>query len=143
MKLDKRELEGVPISIINKMLYYQVEQGNDEDVTIFQNRINASKKYGGFNWYLTAEGHSFWAKILLGRNYDHYETQYSSSFKNTLRINIIPRLEKLYNDELEFIEYLREINADSKIILKSNEMALHYKMRLGEYKEYLNEIENE
>lgn len=143
MKLDKGELEGVPINIINKMLYYQVAQGNDKDVTVFQDRIAAGRTTKGFSWDLTPEGHSFWEEIIRRRNYDHYETRYPSSFKNTLRIIIIPRLEKMYNDELKFIEYLREINASPKIILKSSEMLLHYKTRLDEYKLYFTALGNE
>ena len=38
------DLEGFPIEVVQKMLKKQVEQGNMEDVTVFQNYYRQDKK---------------------------------------------------------------------------------------------------
>lgn len=49
------EIEGFPIEVVQKMVDYQVEQGNKADVTVFQKLATAAKPDGGFNWSETEE----------------------------------------------------------------------------------------
>ena len=63
------DLEGFPIEVVQKMIERQVEQHNKADITSFQKHISNSKTEGGFTWVDTIEGHSFWADIILYRNF--------------------------------------------------------------------------
>lgn len=49
------EIESFPIEIVQKMVDYQVAQGNKADVTVFQKSAIASRVDGGFNWSETKE----------------------------------------------------------------------------------------
>lgn len=63
------EIEGFPIEIVQKMVDYQVAQGNKADITIFQNNNLASKFNKGFNWLETTE-ESYWCDIIVGREFN-------------------------------------------------------------------------
>ena len=44
----KGQLEGFPSEIVERMLKYQVEQGNKEDVSVFENILDTNRYFGGF-----------------------------------------------------------------------------------------------
>lgn len=60
----KGQIEGYPIAIVERMVHNQVAQGNQEDVSVFQAKVDANKTSGGFNWKETPEGTGFWAKAI-------------------------------------------------------------------------------
>lgn len=62
----KGQIEDFPIEVVQKMVDYQVGQGNKADVTIFQNRKENDSGHGGFCWNETQEGFSFWENVLYG-----------------------------------------------------------------------------
>lgn len=74
MKITKKDLigqiEGYPIEIVERMLYYQMEQGNQEDVEVFQNKVDSNLKSGGFNWSKSLEGIGFWSRVINGHIFD-------------------------------------------------------------------------
>ena len=60
----KGQIEGYPIEIVERMVFNQVAQGNQEDVSVFQIKVDSNKANGGFNWKETPEGTGFWAKAI-------------------------------------------------------------------------------
>lgn len=67
------EIKGFPIEIVQKMVDYQVAQGNKADVTVFQKLATASRLDGGFNW-LETEEYMDWMGII-------YHEEFSIFFK--------------------------------------------------------------
>lgn len=70
------DLKGFPIYIVNKMIEYQTDQGNDPDVDVFRYSASESCENGGFDWDGTKEGFDFWEEIIEYRNFDHFLTIY-------------------------------------------------------------------
>lgn len=66
----KGEIAKFPIQVVQKMVDYQVEQGNKADVAIFQLYNQMMHKGGGFNWNKTKEGNQFWANVIVNENFD-------------------------------------------------------------------------
>lgn len=68
MKVEERHLidsiKDFPARVVELMLKKQVEQGNREDISVFQRKCDASLIEGGFNWSRTVEGTPFWSKII-------------------------------------------------------------------------------
>lgn len=79
----KGELTGFPIEVVNKMLEYQVQQGNPKDVTVFENLARSSHKVGGFTWDKTIEGQDFWLSVILYFNFDIFFEKYPKSIIHT------------------------------------------------------------
>ena len=72
----KDDLKNFPTEVVEKMLYYQVKQGNEKNVKVFKNLITEDKKGGGFNWHSTEEGTDFWRDVLLRKKYDIFFKKY-------------------------------------------------------------------
>ena len=66
----KGELSGFPEHVVELMLKRQVEQGNKEDVTVFEECAGADRKGGGFDWTDTMEGHIFWNDVIEDKLFD-------------------------------------------------------------------------
>lgn len=68
MKVTKADLKGqivnYPLVIVHRMMCNQVSQGNQEDITVFQSKVDSNRNNGGFNWKETPEGTGFWAKVI-------------------------------------------------------------------------------
>lgn len=76
--VEKKDLKGkiknFPIEVVQKMVDYQVLQGNKADVSVFQHDATAEHWEGGFDWEETREGHRFWACIIgEGEFYSFFE----------------------------------------------------------------------
>ena len=71
-----KDIQGFPIEVVQKMLEYQVSQGNKEDVSIFQNRIAADKTAKGFDWKDTEEGMAFWNSVINKKKFDIFFNKY-------------------------------------------------------------------
>ena len=69
-------LEHFPIEVVKRMLECQIDQGNKEDVTIFQNHLFLDSMLGGFSWDATIEGYNFWHKILIEQDFDIFFDRY-------------------------------------------------------------------
>lgn len=53
------------ITVANRMMECQKEQGNIPNLNIFLRRYDAPKRDGGFNWGDTVEGFHYWNVLLL------------------------------------------------------------------------------
>ena len=71
-----KRLEGFPIEVVQKMLERQVEQGNKEDVKVFQSDPSAGKRHKGFDWRETTEGDVFWHSIICAEKFDVFFDKY-------------------------------------------------------------------
>ena len=81
--------KAYPEEIELKMLEHQVAQGNQADITAFYKDCYASRCSGGFDWCGTKEGHDFWEKIILHRDYsEFYEREELKSDTCTADANI-------------------------------------------------------
>ena len=76
----KGDLEGFPEEVVEAMLDYQEEQGNERDVTVFETEIDrngfSGDFSGGFTWRDTPEGFRFWQEVLGNKNFDLYFDKY-------------------------------------------------------------------
>lgn len=84
----KGQLEGFPTEIVEKMLYYQVEQGNKRDVTMFESKRCADKYSGGFQWEDTPERYDFWYNIITNKNFDLFFSHYPKQQQTTIKMNV-------------------------------------------------------
>jgi len=60
----KGQIKGFPEAVVQKMLQRQVQQGNTENVKIFEERNDAAQYGGAFNWEKSPEGHIFWTYVI-------------------------------------------------------------------------------
>lgn len=51
----KGDIEGFPLEVVDRMVFEQVKQGNEPDVTIFEENRCKGKEGGGFTWEDTEE----------------------------------------------------------------------------------------
>lgn len=72
----KGSISSLPIEVVNKMLEKQVEQGNKEDVTVFEKNYETNRYYKGFDWDETPESETFWMKVLDDQNFDLFFKKY-------------------------------------------------------------------
>lgn len=72
----KGELKGIPLEIIEKMLFYQEKQNSKQDLKVFEENITTGKKKGGFTWEDTPEGFSFWKWVLVDREFYEFFLKY-------------------------------------------------------------------
>ena len=70
------EIKDFPIEVVQKMVDYQVEQGNKADITVFQIRNYASISLGGFSWSNTVEGFNFWDDVINDKEFDLFFNKY-------------------------------------------------------------------
>lgn len=62
------------------MLERQAEQGNLENVKVFQKCACRGKSNGGFDWISTVEGEDFWHQVI---NYKYFELFFEEYPKST------------------------------------------------------------
>ena len=91
----KKELEGFPTEVVEKMLERQVEQGNQRDVTVFEFAKRAGRGTKGFCWVETVEGQYFWEEVLENQNFELFFEKYPKT-KTELTF---PREMIVWNDE--------------------------------------------
>lgn len=73
----KGDLKGFPEEIVESMLDYQEEQGNERDVTVFEkDRFLGGYEGDGFVWAETVEGYGFWHEVIVNKNFDLYFDKY-------------------------------------------------------------------
>lgn len=76
MKEFKGDIEGFPEEIVEKMLDYQVAQGNWRDVTVFEKNYTVSACSGGFDWASTPEGDLFWVNVISRQRFNTFFEKY-------------------------------------------------------------------
>lgn len=70
------EIADFPIEIVEKMLEYQVLQGNPRDVSVFE-KCNVNSRRGfGFDWETTDDGHYFWNDVINNKNFALFFDRY-------------------------------------------------------------------
>jgi len=84
----KGKLKGFPKEIVKAILKHQVKQGNNEDVSVFEDHISASSLGNGFGWSDTKEGHGFWSTVLIDRNFDRFFEKYPKKTKSKYKGDI-------------------------------------------------------
>ena len=72
----KGELIGFPKEIIARMLECQEEQGNKEDISVFEKRVVAGDFNKGFTWHKTKEGNIFWSDVINNKDFNHFFEKY-------------------------------------------------------------------
>lgn len=85
----KGELTEFPKEVVEKMLEYQVIQGNNRDVSVFEMYPCSSDYHGGFCWDKTPEGHNFWDSIIGCNNFETFFKKYPKSSENNCK-SMIP-----------------------------------------------------
>lgn len=119
-------LKNVPLIIVDKMLEYQVEQGNKLDITVFIENSNACKKTGGFSWSETKEGNGVWNDVLSCDDYDSFFEYWENTIKEAKRILgkndeeeiVVDNKDKISaDDDLQSVKdkLSKIINSDSEI----------------------------
>lgn len=66
------EIKGFPKEVVDKILYYQVQQGNEKDLLVFEKNSRVFKYTGGFSWDETEEGAYFWVDVIGNKNFDKF-----------------------------------------------------------------------
>lgn len=70
------DIKYFPIEVVEKMLYYQVQQGNKRDISVFENKWTTPKTHGGVDWNKTHDGFSFWYNVIELKNFDWFFIKY-------------------------------------------------------------------
>lgn len=70
------QLEEFPIQVVKKMLERQVQQGNPENVCIFQKYSSSDMTMGGFTWEDTPEGNPFWTDVIHNHKFEVFFEKY-------------------------------------------------------------------
>ena len=81
----KGQIKDFPQEIVEKMLEYQVEQGNQRNVEVFEGFREANHKNKGFTWEKTPEGELFWGKVIFYENFSVF-------FKKYPKISTYPKI---------------------------------------------------
>lgn len=66
------QLEGFPLDVVKAMIEEQVRQGNEPDVTVFQNHADEYKCNGGFEWSSSKYGYEFWMEVIYYANFNYF-----------------------------------------------------------------------
>ena len=81
-----RNPEHYPLEVIELACQRQVEQGNLRNIDI---AISYDRRGGGFNWADTIEGHDFWTKVLMYRNFADFFVKYPKKIVFTTPLSIM------------------------------------------------------
>ena len=82
MKQFEGQLEGFPEEVVEKILERQVEQGNERNVKVFENKPSVDDDHGGFYWVKTPEGNNFWYEVLVYKNFSLFFERYPKKPEN-------------------------------------------------------------
>ena len=74
----KGQIKDFPKEVVEKMLEYQVAQGNPKDVSVFEKDETSDVKQGGFSWDKAGEI-SFWNKVIMKKDFDLFFEKYPKS----------------------------------------------------------------
>lgn len=107
----KGQIAGFPDEVVEWMLQQQVKQGNERDVTVFENCNSSDRHDKGFNWFDTSENHDFCEKVILNKRFDLFFKRYPKK-----------------QHEVKYFKY--ELNNESRkaleLINKKNTKTVHF-----------------
>ncbi len=72
----KGQLAGFPQEVVEKMLSYQVAQGNLRNLSIFEEQKDLIRGSGGFDWEKTTEGVDFWDDVISDCKFNVFFKKY-------------------------------------------------------------------
>lgn len=71
-----KDISSLPIEVIKEMITEQIRQGNEPNISIFQESRASCKSQGGFSWEESKEGFEFWDEVLENENFNFFFTRY-------------------------------------------------------------------
>lgn len=122
----KGDIEGFPVSVVQRMVECQAEYGSEPDVEVFQD-----ERMDGFVWKSSSEGFDFWSCISK-KHFDGFYEKYPHTkpreeeentlfktfepFKYSEKIDVttIPIPESSQDKGSEILEELRDVNNYTK-----------------------------
>ena len=72
----KGDIKDFPIEIVQKMVDELVKQGNEADVTVFQENRIRPRNIGGFDWGKTKENYDFWCRTIYRKEFNVFFGKY-------------------------------------------------------------------
>lgn len=120
----KGYLIGFPKEIIARMLDCQEEQGNERNVSVFENNITI-----GFAWDKTKEGGCFWYEVITKENFDLFFEKYPKK-DNQDNFQEFKVGDKVYDIIYGEIGVIKRINIDDTY-------SIHVSFSDNTYDEYL------
>jgi len=87
----KGQIEGFPQPIVELMLYYQGEQGNKVDVSVFEKDRECPKTNGGFDWEKTNEEAEFWGRVIHEKDFIPFYDLYPKEEQRGIRLDFKPK----------------------------------------------------
>lgn len=100
--------EDLPKEIKEKMLEYQVAQGNKKKPSIFVHELGSAKYEGGFSWADSPEGFDFWKNVLEEGNFKIFFDKYP---KSELNFEKLDELNKIRDEIVSIEEEINKINS--------------------------------
>jgi hypothetical protein len=82
------DLEGFPKEIVQKMVKRQVEQGNEPDYTVFEEKDCASKERKGFDWMYSKEDYDFWKEVITKKHFNTFFEKYPKTETKVTTTNV-------------------------------------------------------
>jgi len=79
--MNKNQIADFPKEIVEKMLYYQEQQGNKRDITVFEKNKTAGIREKGFTWSNTDEDSEFWCKVISEKKFYVFFEKYPKKYK--------------------------------------------------------------
>jgi hypothetical protein len=72
----KGNLKGFPKEVVDKMLEEQANQGNETNVSVFEDDGLSCRKMGGFDWDKTKDREDFWDDVIRCKNFETFFEKY-------------------------------------------------------------------
>lgn len=108
------KIKGFPIEIIELMLYYQEQQGNERNIDVFKNiGPDANKVSGGFDWKNTPEGTGFWSSIFNKKDFNSFFIKYPHIKRSGKTVEDIPVIKEELSVGTKVV-----VNKDGKIMIR-------------------------
>lgn len=123
------QIEGYPIQVVQKMVNYQIEQGNEANVAVFQINRCEIKGLGGFSWDYTKESVAFWAEVINNKNFDLFFRTFPElkNAENTVeKIDTHVYYKGVFYRGHEIIAELEKLGGINKFDLEGNRQEWYY-----------------
>ncbi len=82
------DIKDFPIEVVKKMIERQAEQGNNPNVSVFQDALSMARIGGGFDWDKTEYGFDFWHSVINEHKFDLFFEKYSKENQVTIENNM-------------------------------------------------------
>lgn len=100
----KGQISKFPLQVLDKMLDYQIKQGNKGDIKVFEKNKGSLKHSSGFDWDSTDEGFEFWERVITNENFGVFFKKYPELEEKALEANFIKQLKHNTNYTNPFIK---------------------------------------